>query len=191
MLTSLPVIGFLSDGSHGSIGIVRQSLAAAIRARSEQSVLSFWSNRFLIGELHLGKLSETVVVHGNAPHNRPRFLVSHLIGNRASFLCTKAPMLRVPETNFLHGITSHQLMGEIFRRSSAAATNMASTEFPRQLIHRVHFLDKASRAGILQGPTTTARPINGIRSVLGLRRSHQLVGDAQAAATTEKTTTCH
>ena len=33
------------------------------------SVLSFWSNcsSFLIGELLLGKLSETVVVHGNAP----------------------------------------------------------------------------------------------------------------------------
>jgi hypothetical protein len=37
------------------------------------------------------KLSETVVVQGNAPHNRPSFLVCHLIGNRASFLCTKAP----------------------------------------------------------------------------------------------------
>jgi hypothetical protein len=43
----------------------------------------------------------------------PGFLVSHLIGNRASFLCTKAPMLRIPETNFLHRITSHQLVGEI------------------------------------------------------------------------------
>jgi hypothetical protein len=32
--------------------------------------------------------------------------VGHLIGNRASFLCTKAPMPRVPKTNFLHGITS-------------------------------------------------------------------------------------
>jgi hypothetical protein len=73
-----------------------------------QSVLSFIASRssFLIGELHLGKLSETVVVHGNAPHDRPRFLVCHLIGNRASFLCTEAPMLRVPETNFLQGITS-------------------------------------------------------------------------------------
>src|SRR5215472_1641481 len=51
----------------------------------------------------------------------------------ASFLCTKAPMLRIPETNFLHGITSHQLMGEIFRRSSytAAVSSIASTEFPR------------------------------------------------------------
>ena len=50
------------------------------------SVLSFWANRsfFLIGELLLGNLSKTVVVHGNAPHDRPGFLVGHLIGNRAS-----------------------------------------------------------------------------------------------------------
>src|SRR5215475_5898832 len=61
---------------------------------------------FLIGELLLVNLSETVVVQGNAPHDRPSFLVGHLIGNRASFLCTKAPMLRVPETNFLQCITS-------------------------------------------------------------------------------------
>ena len=59
---------------------------------------------FLIDELLLGKLSETVVVVGNAPHNGPRG--HHLIGNRASFLWTKAPMLRIPETNFLQGITS-------------------------------------------------------------------------------------
>src|SRR5262249_32289441 len=63
--------------------------------------ISFSSNhRLLIGELHLGKLSETVVVHGNAPHDRPRFLVNHLIGNRARFLCTKAPMRRVPESGW-------------------------------------------------------------------------------------------
>ena len=70
-----------------------------------QSVLSF-TNRssFLIGELLFGKLSETVVVVGNAPHDRPSFLVDHLIGNRASFLCTKAPVLRIPEANFLHHI---------------------------------------------------------------------------------------
>ena len=74
---------------------------------------------FLIGELLLGKLSETVVVQGNTPHNRPSFLVGHLIGNRASLLCTEAPMLGVPETNFLHRITSHQLVGEMFRRFSA------------------------------------------------------------------------
>jgi len=33
----------------------------------------------------------------NAPHNRPRSLVNHLIANRASFLCTKAPMLSIPD----------------------------------------------------------------------------------------------
>ena len=71
-----------------------------------QSVLSFFASRsfFLIGELLLGNLSKTVVVVGNTPHNRPCGLVGHLIGNRASFLCTKAPTLRVPETNFLHHI---------------------------------------------------------------------------------------
>ena len=55
------------------------------------------SSNFLSDELRLGKLSETVVVHGNAPHDRPPFLMCHLIGNRASFLCTKAAMLRVPD----------------------------------------------------------------------------------------------
>ena len=42
-------------------------------ARSEQSVLSFVASRssFLIGELLLGKLSKTVIVVGNAPHDRP------------------------------------------------------------------------------------------------------------------------
>jgi hypothetical protein len=45
-----------------------QGLDGAIHARSEQSVLSFSSDRFLIGELLLGSLSETVVVVGNAPH---------------------------------------------------------------------------------------------------------------------------
>jgi hypothetical protein len=59
------------------------------------------------------KLSETVVVHGNAPHDRPRFLVSRLIGNRAGFLCTKAPMLRVvPDKRYgwhrLVGVSFHQ-----------------------------------------------------------------------------------
>ena len=56
------------------------------------------------------------------------FLVGHLIGNRASFLCTKAPMIRIPETNFLQGITSD--IGEMFRRSSAVAT---SIDFAAQL----------------------------------------------------------
>ena len=67
----------------------------------------------------LGKLGKMVVVVGNAPHNRPGFLVDHLIGNRASFLCTKAPMVRVPETNFLQGITSisgQDVQATFFRR---------------------------------------------------------------------------
>jgi hypothetical protein len=46
-----------------------------------------------------------------------------VIGNRAGFLYTKAPMLRIPETNFLQGITS--IRGEMFRRSAAAATTVA------------------------------------------------------------------
>ena len=65
------------------------------------SVLSFSSNhRLLIGELRLGKLSETVVVDSNAPHDRPRFLVNHLIGNRARFLCMAARMVKaIPTAN--------------------------------------------------------------------------------------------
>src|SRR5262249_12632079 len=95
-----------------SLKLLRSSLVQSAFF-GQRSVLSFIANRssFLIGELLLGKLNETVVVQGNAPHNRPGFLVVHLIGNCASFLCTKAPMVRVPETNFLHGITSHQLAG--------------------------------------------------------------------------------
>src|SRR5215813_11063237 len=71
---------------------------------SEQSVLSFIASRssFLIGEF--GKLSETVVVVGNAPHDRPSFLVGHLVGNRANFLCTNAP-IPSPRRTFLDGIT--------------------------------------------------------------------------------------
>src|SRR5262249_732990 len=47
------------------------------RARREQSVLSFSPNPFLIGKFLLGKLSKVVVVHGKAPHDRARSLVSH------------------------------------------------------------------------------------------------------------------
>src|SRR5262245_33597422 len=56
---------------------------------------------FLSSDLLLGKLSEAVVVVGNAPHNRSRFLVGHLVCNCSSFLCTVAPMPRVPKSNFL------------------------------------------------------------------------------------------
>jgi hypothetical protein len=68
-------------------------------------------------------------LEGNAPHDRPSFLVCHLIGNRASFLCTKAPMLRIPETNFLQGITSISGRDVSGDQTTAAASSMASTEF--------------------------------------------------------------
>src|SRR5215813_10337846 len=52
-------------------------------------------------------------IRGNAPHNGPRHFVSHLVANRAAFLCTKAPMLRVPDK--LSGW--HPIGGQaIFRR---------------------------------------------------------------------------
>src|SRR5262249_16872163 len=73
-------------------------MAILIPAVSRQHpVLASIASRsfFLSGELLLGNLSETVVVVGNAPHDRPGFLVGHLIGDRASFLWTKAPMPRI------------------------------------------------------------------------------------------------
>src|SRR5262249_13040964 len=127
-----------ANGPHGAIATSFHSDRAR-PGRSEQSVLSFVASRssFLIGELLLGKLSETVVVQGNAPHDRPGFLVGHLIGNRASFLCTKAPMLRIPETNFLHGIRSisGRDVRAIFRRRHQHG-------FYRVPSSRVHFLDE-------------------------------------------------
>ena len=70
-------------------------------------------------------------LEGNAPHDRAGFLVCHLIGNRASFLCTKPPMPRVPETNFLHGIRSINGRDVSGDQTTAAASSMASTEFHR------------------------------------------------------------
>src|SRR5262249_43813197 len=64
------------------------------------------SSSCLIDELLLGKLSETVVIVGNAPYGRPGFLVVRLIGNRASFLCTEAPMRRVQKIVSGHQLTS-------------------------------------------------------------------------------------
>ena len=110
---SAPKICLLLDSRpaglwRGESGEMCELLHTSLLVQKMQGALSFSSNRssFLIGELLLGKLSETVVVQGNARHDRPGFLVVHLIGNRASCLCTKAPMLRIPETNFLQGITS-------------------------------------------------------------------------------------
>src|SRR5262249_45234993 len=51
---------------------------------------------FLSDKLLLRKLGETVIVVGNAPYDRPRFFVGHLVGNRASFFCTKSPLCMVP-----------------------------------------------------------------------------------------------
>src|SRR5262252_6171479 len=93
----------------GANGKMCELLHTSLVVQKMQGALSFWfasRSSFLIGELLLRQLSETVVVQGNAPHDRPCGLVGHLIGNRASFLCTKPPMVRVPETNFLHGISS-------------------------------------------------------------------------------------
>src|SRR5215471_15692582 len=45
-------------------------------------------------------------------HRLPGSLVTHLIGKRASFLCTKAPMLRAPRQTFW---TASRLVGEMFR----------------------------------------------------------------------------
>ena len=79
-------------------------------------------------------------LEGNAPHDRPSFLVCHLIGNRASFLCTKAPMLRIPETNFLQGITSISGRDVSGHQTTAAASSMAYR------VPRVHFLDECCAA---------------------------------------------
>jgi hypothetical protein len=81
---------------------------------------------FLIEDLLLSNLGETVVIHGYAPHDGPRPLVSHLVGNRASFLCTKAPMLRVPDKlSGWHSITSR-----LFRRSSSAVATKREGQHP-------------------------------------------------------------
>ena len=61
---------------------------------------------FLSGQLFLGNLSETVVVVGNTPHYCPGFLVSHVIGNRAS------ANAQDPRNELS---ASHQLVGEMFQ----------------------------------------------------------------------------
>ena len=48
---------------------------------------------FLVGDLLLGKLGETVVVHGNAPFNGPR---SFVVGNRAGFLGARLLTIQLP-----------------------------------------------------------------------------------------------
>jgi hypothetical protein len=48
--------------------------ARLMRAAGQRALLASIVPLVLIGELHLSKLGETVVVHGNAPHDRPSFL---------------------------------------------------------------------------------------------------------------------
>src|SRR5262249_5681095 len=86
----------------------KPQITPAIQPTTSISPSSLSSKRssFLIDELLIGKLSETVVVHGNAPYDRPGFLVGHVIGNRASLLCTKAPMRRIPNEVSGHQLTS-------------------------------------------------------------------------------------
>jgi len=94
-------------------------LAVSGQQRHHPGLASIASRSFfLIDELLIGKLSETVVVHGNAPHNRPCGLVCHLIGNVRVSSARKRQSSGFP-ANFLHRITSHQLVGEMFRRFSA------------------------------------------------------------------------
>src|SRR5262249_31191094 len=93
----------------GLNGKMCELLHTSAAVQKMQGALSFIANRssfFLIGELLLGNLSETVVVHGYAAHNCPCGLVGHLVGNRASFLCTKAPMRRIPNEVSGHQLTS-------------------------------------------------------------------------------------
>src|SRR5262249_43871621 len=128
-------------------------------ARSEQSVLSFIASRssFLIGELLLGKLSETVVVVGNAPHDRPGLLVGHLIGNRASFLCTKAPMLRVPDK--LSGWHFQDLLGAKPFASSRRQWSSRSATAIRSLCWELHsFMLGCVQRLLARRIIATARP---------------------------------
>src|SRR5215510_4311408 len=129
------------------------------RARSEQSLLSFVANRssFLIGELLLGKLSETVVVQGNAPHDRPGLLVGHLIGNRASFLCTKAPMLRIPDK--LSGWHFQDLLGAKPFASSRHQWSSRSATAIRSLCWELHsFMLGCVQRLLARRIIATARP---------------------------------
>src|SRR5262245_27107133 len=77
-------------------------LCSPIRLHHSRRASIVSRSSILSGKLDLGKLGEAVVVVGNAPHDRPGLLEGHLVGNRASFLCTKAPMLRANELSAWH-----------------------------------------------------------------------------------------
>src|SRR5262249_20751148 len=110
-ILAIPLItGTTTDFSAKAAGGTSNQL----HLRSHRSSSSS-SSSCLIDELLLRKLSETVVVVGNAPDDRPSFLVVHLIGNRASFLCTKAPMRRVQKI-----VSGHQAYLDICPPSGLA-----------------------------------------------------------------------
>jgi hypothetical protein len=63
---------------------------------------------FLSGQLLLGNLNKTVVVVGNAPHDRPSFLVCHLIGNPCELPLHETPMLRAKRTFWMAWAVDYQ-----------------------------------------------------------------------------------
>jgi len=99
--------------------------------------------------------------------NRPGFLVSHLIGNRASFLCTKAPMLRIPETNFLQGITSisGRDIQAILRRRHQPTTAAATSIILTATVQSAFF---GQRPQLPLGACSSAPHIKSIARHLGL-----------------------
>src|SRR5215831_10684001 len=73
--------------------------------------------------------------------DRPRFLMCHLISNRASFLCTKAPMVRVPDELFgwhsqdLLASSRHRSM-HLLARPGGALSTISTVAKPRTAIVR-------------------------------------------------------
>src|SRR5215831_6465769 len=112
---------------------------------------------FLIGELRLGKLSETVVVVGDAPHDRPGFLMCHLVGNCASFLSSKAPMLRVPSKLSDHQLTSTSVP---WPKSSAAAKRKARAFLDPRLLSWDGTRERCLRPRVELGGQSV-RPVGG------------------------------
>src|SRR5215470_2829263 len=75
------------------------ALALVVRVQGKWTSLDSWFAAFF----------------ASAPHDRPSFLVGHLVGNRASFLCTKAPLCGVPDE-----LSDHQLISSTIQDRLAA-----------------------------------------------------------------------
>jgi hypothetical protein len=92
---------FIGTSSHCVFSNTIQNLpCSGPRTRSRWGIRTRYDGVLALD--HLRKMKIAVMVRqldleGNAPHDRPGVLVGHLVGNRASFLCTEAPMLRVPD----------------------------------------------------------------------------------------------